>query len=449
MADRADFLQIRIGQDRLAHFHALAARRTHQIENVRPRTDKGDQAHHQFLADRIDRRVRYLGEVLLEIGVQHLRLVRHRRNRRIGTHRTDGFLTGGRHWRHQQLGVFLGVAKGLLPVEQRNIATKGARFHRFQVFQNELGMLQPFAIGMLGRNPALDLVIGNDAAFFEIDQQHATGLQPPFLDDLLLCHRKNACFRRHDDPVIVGHDIPGGPQPVAVECCTDLPTVTEGNRRRAVPRLHQRGMVFVERLAVVAHQLVAGPGFRDQHHHRMNERIAALIQKLERVVEARRIRLAFIGDRPQLGDVIAEQFGVDRRLTGRHPVIVAAQGVDLAVVSHHAVGMRQLPGREGIGRKPLVNQRHGGFKRLILEVEIILADLIGQEHALVDNRARRHGNGIETVVAALGFPVDPVGDDLAQQKNAAFEHVLVFNGFRARDEHLQVDRFAGHDVGRR
>ena len=45
-----------------------------EVEQVRPRPDERDEAHHQLLADRVDRRVRHLREVLLEVGVQQLRL---------------------------------------------------------------------------------------------------------------------------------------------------------------------------------------------------------------------------------------------------------------------------------------------------------------------------------------------------------------------------------------
>jgi hypothetical protein len=94
VADGADLLQVAVGQDRLAHFEALLARQALQVEQVRARADERDQAHHQFLADRVDRRVGDLGEVLLEIGVEQLRFVRQRRDRRVGAHRADGFLAG-------------------------------------------------------------------------------------------------------------------------------------------------------------------------------------------------------------------------------------------------------------------------------------------------------------------------------------------------------------------
>jgi hypothetical protein len=60
-----------------------------EVEEVRPRPDEGDEAHHQLLADRVDRRVGDLREVLLEIGVEQLRLVRQRRDRRVVAHRAD------------------------------------------------------------------------------------------------------------------------------------------------------------------------------------------------------------------------------------------------------------------------------------------------------------------------------------------------------------------------
>ena len=70
MADRADLFEIAIGQNRLTHFQTLATRIAFKIENVRTRSDERDKAHHQFFADRIDRRVRHLRKVLLEIGVK-------------------------------------------------------------------------------------------------------------------------------------------------------------------------------------------------------------------------------------------------------------------------------------------------------------------------------------------------------------------------------------------
>ena len=107
LRDRTDLFQVHVGQDRLPHFEPLGAGDALQVEQVRPRPDDRDQAHHQLFADRIDRRVGDLGEILLEIGEQRLRLVRQRRDRRVVAHRAVGFLAGGGHRRHQDGDVFL------------------------------------------------------------------------------------------------------------------------------------------------------------------------------------------------------------------------------------------------------------------------------------------------------------------------------------------------------
>ena len=85
------------------------------------RPDDGHEAHDQLFADRIDRRVGYLGEVPLEIGEEELRPVRQRRDGRVVAHGADRFLARHRHGRHQDAQVLLGVPEGLLAIEQREV----------------------------------------------------------------------------------------------------------------------------------------------------------------------------------------------------------------------------------------------------------------------------------------------------------------------------------------
>ena len=207
-------------------------------------------------------------------------------------------------------------------------------------------------------------------------------------------------------------------------------------------------MVLVEGLAVGVHELVAGPGFRDQHHHGVAQAVAALEQELERVIEARRVRLAFVGDRPQLRDVVAEQLGIDGRLARRHPVVVAAHGVDLAVMRDHTIGMRQLPRREGVGREALVDEDQRRFEARIVEVLVIGLDLVGQEHALVDDGARRqrHAIGADVLVVVLG--IDAARYHLAQQVEPGLIFLVVRNVGRAADEHLAMERLGRDDLRR-
>ena len=88
-------------------------------QQVRPRPDHRDQRHHQLLADRIDRRVGDLREILLEVVVQQLRLVRQHGERRVGAHRADRIVAFQRHRLEEELNVLLRVAERLLLVQQR------------------------------------------------------------------------------------------------------------------------------------------------------------------------------------------------------------------------------------------------------------------------------------------------------------------------------------------
>ena len=387
LRDRADLFQVGIGEDRLAHLQALGVRQAFQIEQIRPRPDDGDQAHHQLFADRIDRRIGHLREVLLEIGEQRLRLVRQRRNRRVVAHGADRFLAGGGHRRHQELQVFLRVTEGLLAIEQRQVRDRRLVGGIGQFLQHDLGAPEPFLVGMALRQRRLQFLVRNEPALVEIDQQHLARLQPPLLDDVLFRNRQHAHLGRHHDAVVAGEQIARRAQSVAVERGADLAAIGEGDRRGAVPRLHQRGVVFVEGAPLLVHERIARPGLGDHHHHGMRERVAALRQEFERVVEAGGVGLALIGNRPQLADVVAEQRRGHRSLPRRHPVVVAAQRVDLAVMRDVAVRMRQRPGRESIGRETLVHQRERALEVRIVQIRIVGAELVGQEHALVDHRA--------------------------------------------------------------
>ena len=149
LGDRADFLQVLVGEDGLARLQALDRRHALEVEQVRPRADDRDQAHHELLADRIDRRVRHLGEVLLEIGEQQLGLVGQGRDRRVVAHRADRLVAGGAHRRHQDLEVLLGVAEGLLAIEQGQVGERRRGLRRRQLFEHDLGVLQPFLVRML------------------------------------------------------------------------------------------------------------------------------------------------------------------------------------------------------------------------------------------------------------------------------------------------------------
>ena len=127
-------------------------------------------------------------------------------------------------------------------------------------------------------------------------------------------------------------------------------------------------------------------------------------------------------------------------LTRRHPVDVAAQRVDLAVVSDHAIGMREPPGREGVGGEALMDQSQRGLVARIEQILVVGRELMNQHHALVDDRAARHRDGIIFGHAFAADRIDAVGDDLAQDEQLALELLFVGDVRTAADEDLPLNR---------
>ena len=172
----------------------------------------------------------------------------------------------------------------------------------------------------------------------------------------------------------------------------------------------------------------------------MGQRVAAHGQEFERIVETSGVGLTLVGDRPQLRDIGAEFRRRHRRLPRRHPVVVAAQRVDLAVVRDHAIGMRQRPGRERVGREALVDERQRALEIRIVQVGIIGAELIGEEHAFIDHRAARDRHRVIMRRASLSPAVERAGDGLAHDVEPALELILRRHLRAARQEDLLVHR---------
>ena len=204
-------------------------------------------------------------------------------------------------------------------------------------------------------------------------------------------------------------------------------------------------MIFVEGAALFIHQRIAGPGFRNHHHDGVRQRVAALHQEFEAVVETGGVALSFIGDRPQPADVLAVKLRMHRGLPRRHPVGVAAQRVDLAVMRHHAIGVRQRPGREGVGREALMHQRQRALEVGLVQVRIIAAELVGEEHALVDHGPAGQRARIIAGEPAIAALIDRLRDRLAQDVELALELVVGLRRAVAADEHLHMRRLGRLD----
>ena len=215
-----------------------------------------------------------------------------------------------------------------------------------QIVERDLIFLQPLPVRLPRRQLLLHLLVGDQALLLGIHQQHAAGREPALHAHFFRLHRKHAGFRGHDHQAAVGDQIAAGAQAVAVELGADDAAIGEGHVGGPIPRLHERGVIFVESLDVLGHGRIVLPSLGDQHGHHVRQAAARQRQQLHGVVEHRRIAAAGRDDGQELLDVVAEERRGQHGLPRVHPVDIAAQRIDLAVVADVAIGVRQLPARE-------------------------------------------------------------------------------------------------------
>ncbi len=202
-------------------------------------------------------------------------------------------------------------------------------------------------------------------------------------------------------------------------------------------------MIFIESATVFVHQRVLFPGFRNHQHHRLGQRIAAHDQQFERVVEGGGIGLPRVMQRPDLLQVVAENRRGYRLFARLEPVDVAAHRVDFAIVGNVAKRVSQIPGREGIGREALVHHGQRGDGALVLQVEVIHADLIGQQQTLVVDGACREGWNVEFLAVLELERLDGVGGTAANDVQLAFERIGNKDIRATADKNLADDRLFG------
>ena len=96
---------------------------------------------------------------------------------------------------------------------------------------------------------------------------------------------------------------------------------------------------------------------------------------------------------------------MEQAFAGAHPVDVARQRVDLAVVRDDAVRVRQRPRREGVGAEALVHERQRRLDERVPEIRKHDLDLTSREHALVDQRVARQADDVEELLRVGGHLV--------------------------------------------
>ena len=413
-----DPLELGVGEHRVLE-HEL-----HRVlgtlgEHVALGADPRLEAHHDRLADRVDRRVGDLSESLLEVREQRRLLLRERREGEVVAHRAGRLEARLGRGRDQHPQVLLAVAEGELAAAQR--LGRRQRSLLVEVVEPDLAVRAPVAVGALAGDLELGLAVGVQEPALQVDDEQPARVQAPAADDLRRVDRQHAGLGPHHDQALVGDHPAPGAEAVAVEAAADHPPVGEGHRGGAVPGLDHRRAVAVEALELRRHVVAVLVGSRDHHHHRLGQRPAGEREQLEHPVEGGRVGAA-LGDQRQAPlEVGAEELGVQRRLAGAHPVDVAGDRVDLAVVGEQPQRLGQLPAREGVGREARVDDGERALQLGIAQVGVEPRQLRRAQHPLVD-----HGPGAEAgdrerrARLELG---DPAGDEQPPLELVLVDHV--------------------------
>ena len=438
-----------VRQDGMGHAQPVRVLLGH-LQQVRLGSDVALQRHDHFFANRVDGGVGDLREALLEVVVEHAGLVGEHRQRRVVAHRAQRIAALAHDVEEHELHGLGGVAERLHALEQRVLVEAGdlSRSRPVEVVQVEALAREPLAVGAPPGPVGLDLVVGHHSAGIEVDEEQPPRPQPALLDHAFGGDGEHPDLGRHDAAVVVGDVVAARAKPVAVQHRADAGAVGEHDGRRAVPRLHQAGVVLVERTLVGCHVGAVLPRLRDHHHDRRGERAPRHEQELEHVVEVARVGAVRLHHREELREIVAEELGAHHALARVHPVAVAEQGVDLAVVAHEAVRLRAVPGGEGVGAEARVHHREVGLVVGVLQIVEELEELMRGQHALVDDHLRRERAEVEqgalgeTLVAAQG-PARMLADDVELPlEGLALEGLAI--AIRARrDEELLHVRHGG------
>ena len=341
----------------------------------------------------------------------------------------------------------MGVAKGLLALQQG--VRVGARnvFRIGQVLQWHQVALQPLPVGLRLHILALELLVLDNAALTGVNQEDAAGAQTLLELDIFRRHIQHPHLGGHDHHVVMGDIVAGRAQAVAIQHRADDLAVCERNGRRAVPGFHQTGVILIERLALRGHGFMAAPGLGDHHQYGVRQGAAGDVQKLHDIVKHGGVAAALDDDGKNFPQVGAKQPGFAQSFPRAHPVGVAAHGVDLAVVAQIAIWVRQAPRREGVGGKPLMHQGQGALHLRVGEVREHGFKLGAGQHALIDEGAPgQRGNVKQLALRQVGTP-DRVFHPLADHIELAFEGGGVRHLGAAPYEDLPEGGFARHRRG--
>mmetsp|Transcript_30886 Transcript_30886/g.42804 ORF Transcript_30886/g.42804 Transcript_30886/m.42804 type:complete len:302 (-) Transcript_30886:731-1636(-) len=301
-----------------------------------------------------------------------MRLGREHRQRGVISHAESGLHASSGHALDHKLHVLTRVSSSSLQLEGRS-GVHGALLLRVHGFHaGDCG--NPLRVRVSGGSVLADLVMGAEGAGSELRSHHHARAQTPLEHHVLSITQhvaENSHLGSHIEESILRSPEPRRPQPVPVQARSYRPAVREHQESGSVPGLLHSGVVVVKVLGlgvVLHHGGMVFVRLGHQHQHGFIHRQLRPDEKLSDAVKVGGVGGGGVGDGAEVSLSALQRRVGHQGLPGCHPVQVALQRVDFAVVTNHAEGLSQRPLGGGVGRESAMVDGKGGFIGLVLEI---------------------------------------------------------------------------------
>ena len=396
------------------------------VQDVAQVAEPRSQRHHLAFAQGVDGRVGHLAEVLTEEVMEAAVFVRQHGHRRVVAHGARGLLGLLGHGVEDEFQVLHAPPGGqLAPAQFLGVEPLQGLGGRRNPAVNPVDVLDPGAEGLLCGQHVLEFVVVVQPAFLQVDGNHLAGPDAPLFDDLGFVDSHHAGLGADDQQSVAGHRIAQRPEPVAVHGRQHPPAAEGGDGGGPVPGFDDRIGVGVQVPVGLGHGRLVARRIGDQHGVDHGQRAAGPHHDLVHRIEGGRVRTFGLDHRLEVVDGVAERLMRHARLMAGHPVDIAAERVDLAVVGEDAEGLGEVPGGKGVGGIALVIDGEVGNEAVVQKVRIERRQLLGQEHALVDHRTRRQRADVEFLdVLGQHRVLDAPADDVEVGLELGVAHLL-------------------------
>lgn len=388
-----------------------------QPVGARPQVHGG--GHDQLFADRVDRRVGYLGKELAEVLIKEACPTGEDRESGIVSHRSGGLFAFLNHRQQDDFEFLLAVTKG---EESRGEVGRHGWKLRGGGGEGLQTVFHPLAVRFFGGGEFFNIGVAQKFFVDRINRNHFARGETTFFNDRFFGNVADPDLGPHKKESILGDFIAGRAKAVTIEAGGDDFAVAKGKGGRTIPRLVQAFVIFVEGANVGREGILRAIGGGDEHEHGVQGASPGNGEEFERVIETGGVASAGLNDRVEKRKIGGVEPGMRKVSFPRvNPVAIAAEGIDLAIVGDHTKGVCEGPGGEGVGAVALVKNSEGSFVGGILQIEIKAFELGAGQHPFVDDGAGTEGGNIErrgTIGGATVF------DFVSRQEEGHFESIV-------------------------